>query len=129
MAAELTILTLAAFLLIVQIFLVPALSRDQVPPGWSATSRDVAVTLTGRAGRAERALRNFLEALVLYIIAVVVLTIGDHTSGLTGILAWVWLGARVLYVPAYIYGLAPLRSLIWAIGFLATIALLIIALI
>ena len=129
MIAELTILTLAAFLLIVQIFLVPALSRDQVPPGWSATSRDVPVTLTGRAGRAERALRNFLEALILYIIAVVVLTIGDHTTGLTAVLAWIWLGARVLYVPAYIYGVAPLRSLIWAIGFFATVALLIIALI
>ena len=36
--------------------------------------------------------------------------------------------ARILYVPAYYYGLNPWRSLIWAVGFLATLLMLLAAL-
>ncbi len=129
MTAELTVLVLAALLQIVQMILVSALARDQIPPGWHVSPRDEPVTLTGRAGRAERAYANHLEGLALYAVAAVVLVLADRTSGLTALLAWTYLGARVLYVPAYVLGLSPGRSLIWAVGFLPTLALLVLALV
>ncbi|MEO0664213.1 MAG: MAPEG family protein, partial [Pseudomonadota bacterium] len=36
--------------------------------------------------------------------------------------------ARVAYVPAYYFGLAPWRSIIWFIGFAATALMLLAAL-
>ena len=36
--------------------------------------------------------------------------------------------ARVLYIPAYYFGWVPWRSLIWAVGFLATTLMLLAAL-
>ncbi len=129
MPAELTVLVLAAFLMIVQMGAVGMFRRDQVSPEWNVSPRDEPVTFTGRAGRAERALSNLIEGLVLFIIAVLVLTIADRSSGLTAVLAWVWLAARVAYVPAYILGLSPLRSAIWGVGFLANLIMLVIALI
>jgi uncharacterized MAPEG superfamily protein len=35
--------------------------------------------------------------------------------------------ARILYVPAYAQGLTPWRSIIWAVGFFATISMVVIA--
>ncbi|MBW7920542.1 MAG: MAPEG family protein [Rubellimicrobium sp.] len=124
MSAELTVLVLAAVLMIVQMALPSMLGRDQMPPGWAASPRDEPVALAGRAGRAERAWRNLIEALPLFIIAVVALTVADRGTGLTALLAWVWLAARVLYVPAYILGLSPWRSAIWGVGFLANLVML-----
>ena len=42
--------------------------------------------------------------------------------------AWVYLGARVLYVPAYASGVYLVRSLIWTVGFGATVVMLLAAL-
>ena len=57
------------------------------------------------------------------------ITLADQGSAFTAACAWVYLAARVLYVPAYLLGWVPWRSLIWAVGFLATMALLLAALI
>ena len=77
-----------------------------------------------RTGRLYRALNNHFEGLILFTLAVVVLILGDKTTGLSGLLAWTYLGARILYVPAYFFGLRPWRSLIWLVGFVATIAMI-----
>ena len=36
--------------------------------------------------------------------------------------------ARVLYVPAYAFGWSPWRSLIWAVGFIATLTMIVVSL-
>ncbi|MCZ4261710.1 MAG: MAPEG family protein [Limimaricola soesokkakensis] len=82
-----------------------------------------------RTGRLYRALNNHFEGLILFTLAVVVLILGDKTTGLSGLLAWTYLAARVLYVPAYYFGLRPWRSLIWLVGFCATIAMIGLALV
>ncbi|WP_282026000.1 MAPEG family protein [Limimaricola cinnabarinus] len=82
-----------------------------------------------RTGRLYRALNNHFEGLILFTLAVVVLILGDKTTGLSGLLAWTYLGARILYVPAYFFGLRPWRSLIWLVGFLATIGMIGLALV
>ena len=90
--------------------------------------RDEPRQLTGAAGRLQRALINHFEGLILFTIAVVVVTLSDRSNAVTQMAAWVYLGARVLYVPAYVFGLSPWRSLIWFVGFLATLAMLVMPL-
>jgi uncharacterized MAPEG superfamily protein len=55
-------------------------------------------------------------------------TLSGQSSGFTAACAWVYLVARVLYVPAYAFGLVPWRSLIWMVGFAATTLMLLSAL-
>lgn len=42
--------------------------------------------------------------------------------------AWIYLVARILYVPAYASGVFLVRSLIWTVGFVATLVMLLSAL-
>ncbi len=81
------------------------------------------------AGRLRRAMENHFEALILFGAAVMVVTLADKTSPLTALCAWAYLAARVLYVPAYALGLTPGRSIIWGLGFLATVVMLLAGLI
>ena len=43
--------------------------------------------------------------------------------------AWVYLVARILYVPAYVIAVGMWRSAIWGLGFLATVVMLCAALV
>jgi uncharacterized MAPEG superfamily protein len=58
-----------------------------------------------------------------------VVTLGGQSSPFTAACAWIYLAARLIYVPAYALGLAPWRSVVWAVGFLATVAMILAALI
>ncbi len=129
MTTELTVLTLAALLQCGQFLLFSVLANMQVGLGYAMSPRDSPRQLTGMAGRAQRAMNNHFEGLILFTIAVVVLHLADKNTGLSGMLAWTFLGARVLYVPAYIFGLSPWRSLIWCVGASATMLMLLLAVI
>ena len=61
-------------------------------------------------------------------VAVVVTGMSGQTSAFTAAAAWIYLAARVLYVPAYAFGWTPWRSVIWGIGFMATMAMILSAL-
>ncbi len=74
-------------------------------------------------------MNNHFEGLILFSIACIVVTLGDQSTPFTTACAWTYLGARILYVPAYAFGLSPWRSLIWAVGLVATTAMLVAALI
>ncbi|SDO26098.1 Uncharacterized conserved protein, MAPEG superfamily [Lutimaribacter pacificus] len=128
MTAELTALTLAALLQMLQFVAYSITANRQVGPRYAMSPRDEPRQLTGTAGRLQRALTNHFEGLILFTVAVVVVTLSDRSNAITQMAAWVYLGARVLYVPAYVLGLSPWRSLIWFVGFLATFAMLVMPL-
>ena len=131
MTPELTALTLAALLQFAQftLFAIPA-NRD-LGPGYTSSARDrpPSRVMSVVTGRLQRALNNHFEGLILFTIAVLVVTLGNQSTPFTAACAWAYLGARVLYVPAYAWGLRPWRSVIWAVGFFATFFMLIAALI
>ncbi|MEO0930292.1 MAG: MAPEG family protein [Pseudomonadota bacterium] len=129
MTPELTALALAAILQAVQFTLYSITANLQVGPKKAMSPRDQKIELTGGAGRLQRAMNNHFEGLILFTIAVVVITLGDKGTGFSAACAWTYLGARILYVPAYYFGLAPWRSLIWFVGFLSTILMIVSALI
>lgn len=131
MTPELTALALAGLLQFGQyaLFAVPA--NVQLGTGYTSSPRDRPPTrqLSLRAARLQRALTNHFEGLVLFTLAVVVVTLGNQSSPVTQYAGYIYLAARVLYVPAYAFGLKPWRSAIWAVGFFATLTMIVAALI
>ena len=127
MTPELTALTLAALLQVLQFSAYSATSVRQVGPKKAVGPRDNPIQLTGTAGRLQRAMENHFEGLILFTIAVLVTQISGQNTPYTATCAYIYLGARVLYVPAYVFGWAPWRSLIWMVGLLATVAMLVAA--
>ena len=128
MTTELYILTLAALLQYVQIALYSVADNAQAGAKAAMGPRDQKIELTGVAGRLQRAMNNHFEGLILFGIAVVVVTLSDRSSALTQACAHAYLISRVLFIPAYAQGLVPWRGLIWAVGFLATLIMLLAAL-
>lgn len=135
MTPELTALTLAALLQVVQFFLMAVPVNLEVGTAKTMSPRDpdpvsgpMAEQISQTSGRLVRALNNHFEGLILFTIACTVITISDQSTALTATCAYIYLIARIAYVPAYYFGLVPWRSLIWAIGFGATTLMLLAAL-
>ena len=131
MTPELTALTLAALLQVVQYVLFAVPANLELGPGYtmSARDRDPSRALSTGTARLQRALNNHFEGLILFGIACTVITLSGQSTALTAACAFTYLGARVLYIPAYYLGWRPGRSLIWAVGFLATVLMLLAALV
>jgi uncharacterized MAPEG superfamily protein len=86
--------------------------------------RDDPPPQTRMGGRAERALANMQEALPVFLaLALLNLFLGTGDLATTG--AVVFLVARVLYVPAYLAGVAGIRTLIWVAGVIGLVLMLI----
>ena len=128
MTAELTVLALAGLLQGVQFAAFSVAANRQVGPRVAMGLRDDPPRLTGTAGRLQRAFGNHFEGLILFTLAVVVVTLGGQASAVTATCAWIYLAARILYVPAYVLGWVPWRSAIWALGFAATMTMILAAL-
>ena len=136
MTPELTVLALAGLLQALQFVLMAIPANIELGPGKTASPRDVSRMgkpmvdqLSDKTGRLYRAMNNHFEALILFTLAVVVVSLGDKNTGLTAVCARTYLAARILYVPAYYFGWAPWRSLIWFVGFSATMLMILSALI
>lgn len=131
MTPELTALTLAALLQVAQFALFAIPANKELGVGYTSSPRDrpPSKPMSDVTARLQRAMNNHFEGLILFTIAVLVVTLGNQSTETTQTAAWVYLGARVLYVPAYALGLRPWRSAIWFVGFAATVLMLIAALI
>ncbi|WP_022702494.1 MAPEG family protein [Pseudorhodobacter ferrugineus] len=131
MTPELTTLALAALLQTVQFALFAVPANMELGTGYTSSARDRAPSrqLSERTARLQRAMNNHFEGLILFTIAVVVVTLGQQSTQVTQTAAWVYLAARVLYIPAYAFGWRPWRSAIWGVGFFATVTMIVAALI
>ncbi|SLN29230.1 MAPEG family protein [Roseovarius albus] len=136
MTPELTALTLAALLQVIQFVLMSVPANLELGPGKTTSARDrsklggsLEDQLSDKTARLYRAMNNHFEGLILFSIACVVITLSDQSTSYTAFSAFTYLAARILYIPAYYFGLRPWRSVIWLIGFGATTLMLIAALV
>jgi uncharacterized MAPEG superfamily protein len=136
MTPELTVLTLAALLQVVQFALMAIPANLELGPGKTLSPRDpdrlgkpLQELVSLKTSRLFRAMNNHFEALILFTIGVLVITLSDQSTALTQTCAWTYLVARILYIPAYAFGWVPWRSVIWFVGFAATVTMLLAALI
>ena len=129
MTPELTALTLAALLQYVQFVLYSVPANMELGSGYTTSARDRAPSkqMSDKTARLGRAFENHFEGLILFTIAVGVIQTSAQNSAFTALCAWVYLIARIAYVPAYVFGWRPWRSAIWMVGLLATLMMLLAA--
>lgn len=118
MSADFASLALAgfAFLALVHVGAQSMLLKASVGNDWTIGSRDHPATPGPLAGRAERALRNFLETAPAFLALMLAL----HWSGREAPIAMlgmsVYLGGRAAYLPAYLSGWRYLRTPFWLLA-------------
>jgi uncharacterized MAPEG superfamily protein len=81
--------------------------------------------LTGRAARAQAAHLNSLEAFAPFAAAVWVAHYGGTDPALRDTLAMIFVGARGLYILAYLNDQNPWRTIVWTLGMFCVIGLFI----
>jgi uncharacterized MAPEG superfamily protein len=135
MTPELTALALAGLLQGVQYVLMAVPANLELGTAKTLSPRDpdrlgkpLIEQVSPVTGRLFRALDNHFEGLILFTLAVVVVTLSKQSTPFTAACAWAYLAARVLYIPAYAFGWTPWRSLIRMVGFTATMAMIVAAL-
>ena len=87
------------------------------------------ITLTGIAGRSDRAVKNSVISLVLVLPAVMALVSIGHTSIGTVLALQIFLIVRILYFIAYLFSITWVRSCLWWTGTLCIFYLYAIAII
>lgn len=120
---EIQILALYGLLVILTLILQATGALTQLGMGYLLGSRDESRTVTGIAGRLDRALTNSITAMVLFAPAIILIVITDSTSNQSLLAAQAFLIARIIYLPAYAFRITGIRSLAWTVGIVATIAL------
>ncbi|MBI1218445.1 MAG: MAPEG family protein [Rhodobacteraceae bacterium] len=123
LTSELDILGLYGLLVCLTLVAQASGALTQLDMGYLLSSRDEHRTVTGMVGRLDRALGNSVTAMALFAPAILILQAKAGFSPTTLLAAQVFLAARVIYVPAYVFGLVGFRTLVWLAGFAATIAL------
>lgn len=128
MSTELTLAAVMLIVAIIQIMLPAAFRNRETGLEYNAGPRDEAGPPVGVVtGRLQRAQRNLYETLPLFLAAVIIAHIAGREGMLTLIGAWLYVVARVVYIPAYGYGIPYIRSYIWMAS-MAGLILIILAL-
>jgi len=76
-----------------------------------------ASALSGAGARAYAAQQNAWEALPVFGLAVVVAHVSGADPALSALASGLFIGARILHAVFYIADLAPLRSVVFLVGF------------
>ncbi|AKM11567.1 MAPEG family protein [Croceicoccus naphthovorans] len=117
MAIEIRILVYAAILLLVHIFAEAHFKTKQYGTKWNMGARDEDLPpVNPVAGRLGRARGNFMETLPIAIIALLGVVVADKASAMTAMGGWIWLGARIVYLPLYWAGIPVVRTLVFLIS-------------
>jgi uncharacterized MAPEG superfamily protein len=116
MKPELTLLTCAVVLTLVQAVIAVLGAMMQVGLPMLAGNREGMPEITGWGGRAARAHRNMLENLVLFAALVLVAVAAGKTNAMTLLGAQIFVYARLAYAAVYIIGLPWIRTGVWAVS-------------
>jgi uncharacterized MAPEG superfamily protein len=116
MTADVTMMIYSAILALVM-FLVPGMFRAK---GWTPAgflllpgNRDNLPEHTPASGRADRAAKNMIEAMVLFVPLVAAARALNLPDEATALGAQVFFFARLVYFPVYVIGIPGLRTALW----------------
>jgi uncharacterized MAPEG superfamily protein len=125
MATELMILAWGGVLLLVHIFGAAQVKTRQYGTQWNMGARDAELPPPQPVvGRMMRAQANFQETLPLAIIALAGVVIAGRTSEWTALGGWIWLCARVVYLPLYAAGVPLIRTLVFMVSLVGLLMVL-----
>ncbi len=120
--SELACLELSVLLLILHVFAQAGTAQGALTVPYLLSSRDKPLAPIGLLyGRATRALANYLETFPAFA-ALDLAFIALHVSG--GIWPTVWIVARIVYLPLYLFNITIVRSLVWGVSIVAILGML-----
>jgi uncharacterized MAPEG superfamily protein len=106
-----------------------ALAMARQPGGYdNKTPREQQASLQGWGRRAVAAHLNSFEAFPAFAAAVLVASIAAGDPVWTARLSVVFVIARALYVPLYVFDFDRMRSLVWTVGFGSTVGIFLLPL-
>ncbi len=107
----------ATLLGIFQLMMSAAAATSQRGKMWNTSSRDAVVPpLIGKAGRIDRAFKNYKESFSFFVAAILLVIVSGKTGQVSAIASLVYVGARIIYVPLYVFDITVVRSLVWIIS-------------
>lgn len=117
MPVEIRIAAYGALLLFVHIFVATRYKTAQYGRAWNVGARDEdlppANVMTGRTARAQA---NFAETFPIAVVALLGVAIAERTNQMTALGGWIWLGARIAYLPLYMSGIKVIRTLVYTLS-------------
>ncbi len=120
--SELTCLELSVILWIVHVVLQAVYGNVELQAGYLFTSRDKPPAPSGLFfGRSTRALANYVENLTPFVALALALIVTQRAGGLG---AAIWIVARVVYIPLYLFDVVYARTAVWAISIVGLLMML-----
>jgi uncharacterized MAPEG superfamily protein len=116
MTPDLKLLLWTVVLTFVQMLVAVGAANTQLSLATLAGNREGMPELTGWAGRAQRAHRNMLENLPLFIALVLIAQAAGKTNAMTLLGAELFFWARLVHWLIYLAGIPWLRTLVWAVS-------------
>lgn len=123
-SAEIAVLGWSVVLLLVQIIL-QAVSTYDLGPYLLGPRDDNRQSGNVMAGRLKRALENLLETYPAFVALALALAVTGKAGGIAATGAWLWLIARVVYVPLYAFGVPGVRTLAWCVSIVGLLMMLV----
>ncbi len=123
--SELTCLELSVVLWLVHIVVQATVGNLELPFGYLFTSRDKPAASSGVLfGRATRALANYVENFTPFVALALALIVTQRTGGAGALGATIWVLARIVYIPVYVFGIIYVRSAVWSISIVGLVMML-----
>jgi uncharacterized MAPEG superfamily protein len=125
LTTELALLAWTLVLALIQVLL-PALIRNhETGIRYNTGPRDEPGAPVGKiTGRLMRAQRNLFETLPVFAAAILIAHVAGREGAQTLWGAWLYLIARIVYVPLYAAGIPYLRSGVWTVSLVGIVLVL-----
>ena len=115
--SELACLELGVALWIFHVLVQAGVGNVELPSGYLFTSRDKPAPASGLLfGRATRALANYVENFTPFVAVALALIVTQRTGGSGALGATIWVLARIVYIPLYLFGVVYARTAVWALS-------------
>jgi uncharacterized MAPEG superfamily protein len=123
--SELTCLELSVALWLVHVLVQATVGNIELPIGYLLTSRDKPAAARGSLfGRATRALANYVENLTPFVAVALALIVTQRTGGSGALGATIWILARIVYIPIYLFDVIYARTAVWALSIVGLVMML-----
>ena len=120
--SELVCLELSIALWVVHIVVQAAFAGDSLGVTYLSGTRDEPREPRGVLyPRATRALRNYIENFAPFVAADLGLIVTQHAGGWG---ATIWIVARIVYLPLYVWGVSPARTIAWGVAVVGLLMML-----
>ena len=122
---ELTVLAWSVVLFFAHMAIQASTALRDTGGAYNAGPRDEQKPVGVLAGRAQRTFNNFKESYPVFIALALGLAVTGRGGGLADTGAWLWFGARIVYIPLYLAGVPWLRSLVFGVSAVGLVMMLV----